>query len=388
MSQQRRASTAERWAVSGIFVVIFGSVVAAVFLVFGGAFDMDPDVLANKFAQIPGKLREHPIDVIQILLILFAMAASIWYPRRAAKLERVFLDATGVRYQSPLPDFLRPLRPSWSLQWSQLRELRIAVPKATYHPNLVFLEFDAGEVRKKLQALYWVPEDSKARVPEELLSWRDRFFVGSGSARERERILRAAEQSPIILYAKQVGVKVTTGAMRQPGFTLESNRHTLAAAIIVIVLVLYTLFDMMLPDESYAVDPPLVLFALGGAIAALAAMLWLAFSGAPRPVGLGLALLLGAATAFALYPGALRINEATDSEGLHSYEYRLKSYSVFEPVDPKLPPLDFSNFNDYWGQFKLGTTHQFELRKGGLGFYQVDMAPVRDRMRAYFSGKR
>jgi hypothetical protein len=28
--------------------------------------------------------------------------------------------------------------------------------------------------------------------------------------------------------------------------------------------------------------------------------------------------------------------------------------------------------------------HPFRLRKGGLGFYQVDMAPVHAKMRDYF----
>ena len=49
---------------------------------------------------------------------------------------------------------------------------------------------------------------------------------------------------------------------------------------------------------------------------------------------------------------------------------------MFSPVDPNLPVLRFPRDADYWRQFKLGTTHQFELRKGGLGFYQVNMQPV------------
>ena len=43
---------------------------------------------------------------------------------------------------------------------------------------------------------------------------------------------------------------------------------------------------------------------------------------------------------------------------------------------------------DYWGQFKIGTTHRFELRKGGLGFYQVNMQPVHVKMREYFIGRK
>jgi hypothetical protein len=81
-----------------------------------------------------------------------------------------------------------------------------------------------------------------------------------------------------------------------------------------------------------------------------------------------------------------RLNEATDTEGLSTYEYRLTEYVVFSPEDPNLPVLRFPGDADYWRQFKLGTTHRFELRKGGLGFHQVDMRPVHAKMREYFIG--
>ena len=81
------------------------------------------------------------------------------------------------------------------------------------------------------------------------------------------------------------------------------------------------------------------------------------------------------------------MNAATDAEGLHSIDYRLKEYVVFSPVDADAPELRFPRDADYWGQFKLGTVHPFELRKGGLGFYQVDMAPVRAKMHDYFAGR-
>jgi hypothetical protein len=389
MPRQHRASAAERWAIAGLWTVILGGFLTMLFLVFGGLFDMDPDALAKTLTRFPDKLREDPIHFVELVSLPFVAAVHIWFSRRRARLERVFLDQTGIRYQSPLPEALRLLGPSWSLQWSQLRELRVALPGSMFHPNLVLLEFDAGQVKRKLpQALLWVPADAagQAAFSEEPVK-PERFFTLRLSTPDREETLRRVEQSPIVRYARQVGAKVSTGAMRQTGFALESNRHTLAAAILGISLLVYGFVDIALYDESYAVDPPFVLFALGGALAALAGMLWLASVRAPRAETLGLALLLGGATGVALYPGTLRLNAATDSEGLHAYEYRLTRYSVFEPVDQRLPTLDFSEFSDYWGQFKLGTTHQFELRKGGLGFYQVNMAPVRERMRAYFRGR-
>ncbi len=61
---------------------------------------------------------------------------------------------------------------------------------------------------------------------------------------------------------------------------------------------------------------------------------------------------------------------------------------MFSPVDSNPPVLSFPKDADDWGHFKIGTTHGFELRKGGLGFYQVNVQPVHVKMREYFIGRR
>ena len=116
--------------------------------------------------------------------------------------------------------------------------------------------------------------------------------------------------------------------------------------------------------------------------------MWSGSAQVPRIETLGLSLLLGGAVGFALYPGVLCLNEATDTEGLRTCEYRLTEYVVFSPVDPDLPVLRFPGQADYWRRFRLGTMHSFELRKGGLGFYQVNMQPVHARMREYYIGQK
>src|SRR5438552_18853192 len=115
-----------------------------------------------------------------------------------------------MRYQSPLPKSLRALRPDWSLQWSQVREIRVVVPKATFHPNLVMLEIDAGPVKRKLQALQW-SGDAEGKTAE-AETWRERFFLGFRPARERDGTLRQVERSPLVRYAREAGVRVTSRA--------------------------------------------------------------------------------------------------------------------------------------------------------------------------------
>ncbi len=385
--RQARSSLQERWIAALLMVAVFSALVWITFMLLGNPFaDWDWDSFAKAFRaflkQVPA---EQQVEGVGLVVVA---AAHIWYLRRASKHERLHLDQVGVRYESPLPQSLRALRPDWSLQWSQLREVRIVVPKAMFHPNLVTLEIDAGPVKRKLQALHWSGDaEGKAAGAE---TWHERFFLGFRPARERDRTLRQVEQSPVVRYAKEAGVRVTTGDVQGigSGFALEKHRHALVAVVLVLLFLCYAVVDLALNEEVHAVEPPLALFVLAGVIAALASMIWLVSAHVPRIETLGLSLLLGGAIGFALYPGVLRLNEATDTEGLRAYEYRLTEYVVFSPVDPILPVLRFEGYADYWRQFKLGTTHSFELRKGGLGFYQVNMQPVRARMREYFTGER
>jgi hypothetical protein len=385
--RQTRSSPQERWVAALFAVAIFSALIWAVYTLLGNPFaDWDWDSFAKGFRAF---LEQLPVEKqLEGVLLVVAIGAQLWFMRRISKYERLNLDQTGIRYTSPLPDPLRRLKPDWSLQWSQVRGIRIVVPKAMFHPNLVTLEFDAGSVKRRLQALHW-SGDAEGKTAE-AETWRERFLLGLRAARERDGALRKVEQSPLVRYAKEAGVKVTTGDAPGIGFgfALEKHRHALVATVLVLSLLCYAVVDFAMNEEVYAVDPPLVLFGVAGAIAVLVSMLWLVSAGVPRAETLGLSLLLGAAAGAALYPGLLRVNEATDDEGLRAHDYRLTEYVVFSPLDPNLPVMTFPGVADYWRQFKIGTIHRFELRKGGLGFYQVNMQPVHEKMREYFSGRK
>jgi hypothetical protein len=394
--RQFQQTREQRWALAVVVILYLAVGVWLLNIVFANPFgDFDRAALEKFFHKLVERSREAPtsslLDDLELPLVVVAGILHVWYLRRASKYERITLDGNGIRYQSPLPETLRALQPDWSLRWSQVRAARIAVPKGMYHRNLIALELDAAPKKRKVFVLRWVAADSAGTSAlTEKGSWRDRFFAFSGSKRDVERTLREIEESPIVRYAREAGVGITTDSSRGigSGFALESNRHALAGAVLGIALLCYALVDFAAYEERYAVDPPLVLFFLAGAIAALAGLLWFSLAKVPRAETLVLSLFLGAAAGFALYPGALRLNAATDPEGLHAYDYRLTSYVVFTPADSRLPVLNLPPRDvDYWGQFKLGTVHQFELRKGGLGFYQVDMGPVHAKMHEYFVGR-
>ena len=47
--------------------------------------------------------------------------------------------------------------------------------------------------------------------------------------------------------------------------------------------------------------------------------------------------------------------------------------------------LRFPRYADYWMHFAPGSLHEFRLRRGALDFWQVDMTPVNEAMRAWYA---
>jgi len=140
--------------------------------------------------------------------------------------------------------------------------------------------------------------------------------------------------------------------------------------------------------ETYAGAPPLGINLAAALVAALLAWRWLLAGAVPSAESAGVALLLACALAAALYPGLLRVNQLTDRDGLALHRYALQPDLSLKPVEHGLPELRFSRYADYWAHFPRGSLHEFGLRHGGLGFYQVDMAPVNEDMRAWYASPR
>jgi hypothetical protein len=303
-------------------------------------------------------------------LELLGAIAGTWYIARVARHERLILDRAGIRYRSPLGGPFGALQPSWSHSWAQIRAAQIAQPLMN-NPNFLAVVLDVVTAKRRI-AGQWIPDGATA---QNVFSWR---------RPTNEEALRRLEQSPLVQYLRRMGVKVEIDARARAGFGLESDPFTLGAAVAVVVLLVYAAADFAINTETYAERPKVQLFVLAGIGIFLAAAALLATRRVPRAEAIGVAMLFGVAAGGALYPGALRVNQLTDTGGLRSHQYRMKEYVVWEPRDAALPTLVFSDYYEYWEQFKPGASKEFLLRRGGLGFYQVDMAPVHAEMRKHY----
>ena len=296
-------------------------------------------------------------NVAALILFVAAFLAQLAYVARARRLERLIVDESGIRYRSPLPAGLQAVQPGWSLAWSAIGKASLRRSRLVRGPLAVELVLApaGGGPERVLRPHQWVdPRDMQAPL------------VGLV---EKHVAHFESNQEP-------------------PGFALERHPRTLAAITLIFALLAYAIADPLLGTETYAASPPLGINLVAGFVAALLAWRWLQAGAVPAPESAGVALLIGCVLVGALYPGLLRVNQLTDRDGLAAHPYALAPDLSLRPLERELPVLRFPRFADYWSHFPPGSLHEFRLRRGGLGFWQVDMAPVNEAMRAWYASRR
>jgi hypothetical protein len=320
----------------------------------------DPTQRAGLLQKANAKFSENPGNIVTLIVLAVASLLQLGYLRRARRTERLILDDTGIRYQSPLPRALQALQPGWSISWSAVGKAYLRRTRLMRGPlalELVLVPLAHGAERR-LRPHQWVDPRTM--------------------------------DSPLVRLAAAHLPQLRADAMRDEnaGFALERHPRTLAIVALLFALLAYAITDYLVATETYAGPPPLGINLAAALVVAVLAWRWLLAGAVPPAENAGLALLLGCALAAALYPGLLRVNQLTDRGGLVSHLYELRADLSLRPVEHGLPVLRFSRYADYWAHFPRGSLHEFELRRGGLGFYQVDMAPVNDAMRAWYTSPR
>jgi hypothetical protein len=323
-------------------------------------------------------MKAEPVQLALFVIFgLFTLLQSL-YMFLARRHERLLIDEIGIRYVSPLPEFLQILSPSWRLQWSQIRHAKLET--SSMSPLFHAILLDAGLVQRKIVPFQWVIVDDEPIGPLDPRKWR---------SLDAEAIRSLLQLSPIAQQLTKVGIDLNldTGLSSKgsKSFALDENPSTLLAVVLFFGIVSYALIDgVFLLQESYAERPFYEFYAMTGILLATIVGVWLLRAQVPRAESLTLAALVGVGFAVALYPGLLRINAVSDSGGLREYEYVLESNHTFTAIGTELPTLVFERYGEYWAQFESGSIYRFELRRGGLGFYQLNMAPVYAAMKEFY----
>jgi hypothetical protein len=369
------------WAVALVFAALLAG---SAFMLHLSGQSVDPSAVRELIERALDLLCERPLEFATLVGGLVLSPLPALYVARARRDERLVITAQDLEYVSPLPRALQFLQPAWTVRWTQVHRASLAPSRMAPGPQFMQLVLELGLERRRLMPYVWVdPQTYRPPNPRDPREARRRM--------QRDAVIAELRASPLLAavarHAPQFAVD--WDAVGPGQFALEKNPWTLGAVVVFFALFGYALLDgLFLNLETYALPPGYGGSAAAGGAAALAVFGLLRRARVPSGESAALAALIGAALGAALYPGLLRINQLTDVQGLqvHAYEHRGGGYFVPRASGP--PPLDLSRYGEYWTLRRPGTGYEFELRRGGLGFYQLNLAPLYAVMREHYSGRR
>ncbi len=331
-------------------------------------------------ARLWRKLAENPEAILKALGGLLVIVAHLFIFYVLTN-DRIAISAVGISYETPLPRWFPTALTGWNFPWTRIKTADVGLLLGMAQPYLRL--GDGLRQKRKIMIDTWVRPEDRPKAP----SLRELFRLQQARRREMLGDMRARlEQSPLILVLRAHNISI--GYPEEAGaglmFDLQSHPRTKAAVAVSLLLIFYTALDTFLIDETYVENFQWTTWGVAGLIAALLAQRWIVGPKIPKVVSIGLAAMVGLSVGVALYPGLLRLNQLTDSSGLQPHEYILRDYAELEPVEDGLPTVRFNHYSEYWRQFPRDSSHRLYLRRGGLGFYQLDQAPLVDAMRAYY----
>lgn len=171
--------------------------------------------------------------------------------------------------------------------------------------------------------------------------------------------------------------------------------NTSPVALSMVVIFIGSLFYFIIEcyftlSEYYEAAPPYTWFILAG-VFTVPLVFYILKNSKLKPKEIAImSVLVGFGISMVSYPIILRINQWTDNDGLQTYTYILKEDGrwTHSSVIMQIPNLIFDlKYSDYWNQFEINASKEFELRNGGLGFYQINMEPIYADQRMYYEGK-
>jgi len=328
--------------------------------------------IADKFFAIFYK-EEFTLLEFMAFIILINLVPLLGY--YSGKNERIVLNQQGITY-TPVFNckWLYDLGNGWSLTWSEIKSITLG--RGFSRGRLTITPLN-GRKRLLMPAAWNRPGAEKINKSRSLFS---RFLH---QRKMQTDFSYQINQMPLLSYIEnhsQFNFKLSpeTGL----NFDLTSNTHTFKIILLIGLLICYALVDLIANQETYIDGYPLVWIYSAGIISSIITGVWLIKRSVPKFTAWGLALMLGFISSATMYPALLRLNQLTDVQGLSDYEYRKTDTNTFKSVSGLLPEVTMQA-TEYWNSVTYNESVMFSIRAGGLGFYQLDMAPVYSKMRIW-----
>lgn len=173
---------------------------------------------------------------------------------------------------------------------------------------------------------------------------------------------------------------------RQKQKEVTTTPFTISIAVAFFICILVFIQESYFwASEYYASGPPYFAIVVISGLLTLLVFVLLKRAEPERKDSHTYALLLGIGFALVVYALVPRINIWTDDEGLANHSYVLNPDYIWESVNYGPPKLDlYMKSSDWWQQYEPGDEYTFQMRRGGLGIWQVNMTQIYDDQQKFY----
>ena len=189
-----------------------------------------------------------PLVITGIAFVIVAVSQTIIHWK-----SRLVIDASGIRHQSPQPSWLKGLYSSWTMNWADVRAIRVAPSIFDTIPGST-LTIDGVSQRRKLSVYEWVDAKHRGQRLDKALRARRRI--------KPQVLTRVLEQQSLMKVFRarglQVDVQVGVAAPPSRGFDLGSNRHAMFSLLLLAALAAYAAIEIILPGQPMSWNMPLL----------------------------------------------------------------------------------------------------------------------------------
>ena len=296
-----------------------------------------------------------------------------------ARRMRVVINESGIHFKSGLTNGMKLLVPDWSVRWDELQDTSWKLVPGQYIASRLL--FHTKRKTHRISPWHWV--EAGARV--------DRYFPKRKYSKEQAGSILRRTALVEWVRRKYPGYRDDSFYQaRQSVIDLDFDGDdvtplTAIVAVVFVALVFSFIIEIYFTaNEFYADFVPYQLISLSALLGFLIVHLALRHFEPERKNSVLYALLFALGIGLTAYPLLARVNAWTDTAGLHGYEYWLDTDYVWRSREPGTPELDmYLSGSRWWRKFHPGDSYTFELRKGGLGFWQVNMSPVYEAQKHY-----
>lgn len=317
-----------------------------------------------------------------LLVFLVAGLALLWMQRACC------LRLTDVGIEANIPKWLGMglhglTTGRWKVDWKSVRSIRlVSGNKPRLKPALQLGKYrlivETGRETIHLSPFPWFLPGG----PDHRLGIREVQSTRKFDAAQ------AIERSPLVQALRARGFELSPEPIafeKAPtGYDLTKHPGMVAQLVLFFAAAAYAVLDGLFVQAFLALEPlPAAPFLMATVVGAVIA--FIAGTGAPPAERWVVGGLMVVALTAAVYPGLLRFNAMTAEP--QEIVYRAVGPGQFESSVEGYPELDLRKLkvNEYWAEYPEGAEHEFLLMRGSAGFYQVDMRPVHERTRDFYS---